>query len=145
VVKESSLKQARTFKEVTIPRRRSKPRRVKVSKLLLAKMRQARYLLWLLCSLIVADAIISNFIVRSGVGTEGNPFIQSIVGQTSFVFLKLSAALFSSLILWKVFKQHRRLGLASIILFVMLFTAILWWNLGIWFIGQHNIQVLSLI
>ena len=145
MVKENSLKQARTFKEVAIPRRRSKPRKAKVSKLLLVKMRQARYLLWLLCSLVVADAIISNFIVRKGVGTEGNPFIQSIVGQTSFVFLKLSAAFFSALILWRVFKQHRRLGLASIILFVMLFTAILWWNLGIWFIGQHNIQLPSLM
>ena len=141
MVKESSLKRSRISKEVVIPRRCSKPGKAKVNKLLLSKMRQARYLLCLLCSLVVADAIISNFIVRSEVGIEGNPFIQSIVGQTSFVFLKLSAALYSSLILWRVFKQHRRLGLASIILFVMVFTAILWWNLGIWFVGQHNILV----
>lgn len=141
--KENSLKHGKISKEITIPRRRSKPGKRKVNKLLRSKIRQARYLLWLLCSLVVADAIISNFIVRSGVGTEGNPFMQSIVGQTSFVFLKLSAAFFSSLILWKVFKQHRRVGLASITIFVILFTAIIWWNLGIWFIGQHNIQVLS--
>jgi len=139
VQKENSLKHGRISKENTITRRRSKLGKRKVNKLLLSRIRQARYLLWLLCSLVVADAIISNFIVQSGVGTEGNPFIESIVGQTSFVFLKLSAAFFSSLILWQVFKQHRRVGLASIIIFVILFTAILWWNLGIWFIGQHNI------
>jgi hypothetical protein len=141
VAKANSVKQARISKEVAIPRRRSRPGHRKVSKRLLAKMRQARNLLWLLCCLVVADAVISNFIVRSGFGTEGNPFIQSIVGQTSFIFLKLSAAFFSSLILWQVFSHHRRIGLASIILFVMLFTAILWWNLGIWFIAQHNIPV----
>lgn len=107
----------------------------------MSNMRQARYLLCLLCSLVVADAIVSNFIVRNGLGAEGNPFIQSVVGQASFVFLKLSAACFSSIILWKVFKRHQGLGLVSIVLFVVLFTAIIWWNLGIWFIGQHNVIV----
>ena len=142
MVRKNSLKQASNSKRAAIPRRRRfKLGQAKLNKLLRGRIRQARYLLCLLGSLIVADGIISNFIVLSGLGTEGNPFIQSIVGQTSFVFLKLIAAFFGALILWKVFKQHRRLGLASIIFFVVLYTAILWWNLGIWFISQHNILV----
>ena len=141
MVKEHSLKQANIARNVSIPRRRPRLGKGKASKLLLSKIRQARYLLLLLCGLVVADGIISNFIVQSGLGTEGNLFIQSIVGQTSFIFLKLSAAFLSSIILWKVFRRHHRLGLVSIILFVMLFTVIIWWNLGIWFIGQHNLLV----
>lgn len=139
--KDNSLKKDRIYKEVRTARRSSKHGKRRVSNTLLSKIRQARYLLCLLCSLVVADAVISNFIVRSGLGTEGNPFIQSIVGQTSFVFLKISAAFLSSLILWKIFKQHHRLGLVNIVLFVALYTAIIWWNLGIWFVGQHNVYV----
>ena len=141
VVKKNSREQAKISKEVVIPRHPSRYGQKRVSKKLLVSIHQARYLLCLLCSLVVADAVVSNFIVRNGLGTEGNPFIQSIVGQTSFVFLKLSAAFLSSIILWKVFRRHHRLGLVSIILFVMLFTVIIWWNLGIWFIGQHNLLV----
>jgi hypothetical protein len=141
VAKTGSLNQTSAHKTVAMPqRRRSKPRHMRMSKLLRSKIRRARYLLCLLFSLVVADGIISNFIVQSGLGREGNPFIQSIVGQTSFIFLKLSAAFISALILWKVFRQHTRLGLVSIIFFVMLYTAILWWNLTGWFIAQHNTQ-----
>jgi len=139
VAKTGLFHQTNAHKTVVIPQRRcSKPRHMRTSKLLRSKIRRARYLLCLLFSLVVADGIISNFIVQNGLGREGNPFIQSIVGQTSFIFLKLSAAFISALILWKVFRQHTRLGLVSIIFFVMLYTAILWWNLTGWFIAQHN-------
>ncbi len=141
MAKAGLLNQTSARKTVAMPqRRRSKPRHMRMSKLLRSKIRRARYLLCLLFSLVVADGIISNFIVQSGLGREGNPFIQSIVGQTSFIFLKLSAAFISALILWKVLKQHTRLGLISIIFFVMLYTAILWWNLTGWFIARHDIQ-----
>jgi hypothetical protein len=140
VAKTGSLTQTSALKTVVIPqRRRSKPRHTRMSELLHGRIRRARYLLCLLFSLVVADGIISNFIVQSGLGREGNPFIQSVVGQTSFIFLKLSAAFISALVLWKVFRKHTRLGLISIILFIMLYTAILWWNLTGWFIAQHNI------
>ena len=141
MAKKNSLKKANVSKRDAKPwHRRSKLSQGKVSKLLRSKIKQVRYLLYLLGSLVIADGIFSNFIVRSGFGKEGNPFIQSIVGQTSFVFIKLTGACLSALILWKVFKQHPRLGLASIIFFVVLYTAILWWNLSIWFIAQHNLQ-----
>lgn len=120
---------------------RFKRRKARVSKLLRRKMRQARYLLGLLASMIVADGLISNHIVNSGFGTEGNPFIESIVGQTSFISVKVAAAMISALIMWRVFRRHHRLGLASIILFVFLYTVILWWNLSVWFIGSHDVQI----
>ncbi len=124
----------------TVPqRRRSKLRQWKVSKLLRGKIRQARYLLCLLVGLVVADGLISNFIVQSGLGKEGNPFLQSIVGQTSFVFIKLVGAFISALLLWKVFRKHRKLGLVSIIFYIVVYTTILWLNLSTWFIASHNL------
>ena len=140
MARKNSLKQASIPKRAAIPpRRRSKRGQGKVSRLLRSKMREARYQLCLLGSLVVADGLISNYIVRSGLGREGNPFIQSIVGQTSFIFIKLTAAFISALILWKVFRKHPRLGLVSIIFFIVIYTAILWWNLTTWFIAQHNL------
>jgi len=128
-------------KSTAIPqRRRSKPRSRRITRLLRTRIRQARYLVVLLGSLVVADGVISNFIVQSGSGMEGNPFLQSIVGQTGFVFLKLSGALSGALILWRVFRRHTRLGLVSIIFFAVAYTAILWWNLATWFIGSYNLQ-----
>jgi hypothetical protein len=101
-------------------------------------VRQARYLVLLLGSLVVSDGLISNFIVQSGAGMESNPLTQGIVGQTSFVFVKLSAAIIGSLLLWKLFRQHPRLGRAGIIVFATLYTAIVWWNLTTWFVGSHG-------
>ena len=141
MARKNSLKQASISKRAAIPsRRRSKRGQGKVSRLLRSKMSEARYLLCLLGSLVVADGLISNYIVRSGLGREGNPFIQSIVGQTSFIFIKLTAAFIGALILWNVFRQHPRLGLVSIIFFVVLYTAIVWWNLTNWFVAEHNLR-----
>lgn len=138
------LKQNSIVKKATIPKTsHPKRRRVKVSKFLKSRMHQARYLIGLLACMVVADGLISNNIMSNRLGFEGNLIIESIVGQTSFVLLKLVAAIISALILWRVFKKHPRLGLVAIILFVLVYTAILWWNLFTWFIGTHNIQLLS--
>ena len=87
----------------------------------------------------VADGLISNFIVRNGLGEEGNPFLQSIVGQSSFIFIKFAGAVIGGVILWRVFRKHHRLGLASIIFYIVVYTTILWLNLATWFIAQHNL------
>ncbi len=139
MAKASLLKQSSIPGEAAIPKTsRPKRRRVKVSKFLKSRMQQARYLIGLLASLVVADGLISNHIMSNGIGTESNLIIESIVGQTSFVLIKLTAAIVSALILWKVFKRYPRLGLVYVILFVIIYTGILWWNLFTWFIGTHS-------
>jgi hypothetical protein len=123
-----------------VPRRsRLRLRQRKMSKWLHGKIRQARYLLILLVGLVVADGLISNFIVQNGLGKEGNPFIQNIVGQSSFVFIKLVGAFISAIILWRVIRKHTRLGLVSIIFYIVVYTTILWLNLMTWFIASHNL------
>ena len=137
MAKRNSLKQLSISKRAAKPRRwRSKLGQGKVSRLLRGKIHQARYLLCLLVVLIIADGLISDFLVRSGLGREGNPFIQGIVGQTSFLSTKVLAALLGGLLLWRVFCRHPKLGRISIIFFVVVYTAILWWNLTMFFIAQ---------
>ena len=139
MAKASLLKQSSIPREAAIPKTsRPKRRRVKVSKFLKSRMQQARYLIGILACLVVADGLISNHIMSNGVGTESNLIIESIVGQTSFVLIKVIAAIISAMILWKVFKKHPRAGLVYIIFFVIIYTGILWWNLFTWFIGTHS-------
>lgn len=129
---KNSFKQA-SISKVDLSRKQGK---LKSGRLLPVRIRRAGYLLCLLLGLVVVDGLLSNFIVQMGVGQEGNPFIRSIVGQTSFISIKLLAALIGGLLLWRVFIRHPKLGLVSIIFFVVLYTAILWWNLAIFFIAQ---------
>ena len=142
MTRKASKKQVNLSKQTSVTQHsRPKTRRGRISKLLLSKMRQVRFLLCLLGSLMVADGLISNFIVRNGLGEEGNPLLQSIVGQSSFIFIKLAGAVIGGILLWRVFKKHHRLGLASIIFYILVYTTILWLNLATWFIAQHDIVI----
>ena len=97
-----------------------------------AGSRQMKYVLVTLVCLVVADGIISRFLVRYGLGREGNPFMQTLVGQNNFLIIKLSAALLCALILWDLRKTRPRVALSTSLLFVVLYTVIVFWNLGIY-------------
>lgn len=137
VVEYSQLMVKNSFKKASISKVDLSRKQGKLkSGRLPARIRRAGYLLCLLLGLVVVDGLLSNFIVQMGVGKEGNPFIRSIVGQTSFISIKLLSALIGGLLLWRVFIRHPKLGLVSIIFFVVFYTAIVWWNLAIFFIAQ---------
>ena len=94
--------------------------------------RQMKYILVTLVGLVVADGIISRFLVRYGLGREGNPFLQTLVEDNNFLLIKLVGALLCALILWDLYKTRPRASLASSLLFVVLYTVIVFWNLGIY-------------
>ena len=91
-----------------------------------------KYILVTLVGLVVADGIISRFLVRYGLGREGNPFLQTLVGDNNFLLIKLVGALLCALILWDLYKTRPRAALSSSLLFVGLYTVIVFWNLGIY-------------
>ena len=91
-----------------------------------------KYVLATLVSLVVADGIISRFIVRNGLGREANPVLQALVGENNFLLIKLAAALICALILWDLFKTRPKLALSSSLVFIVLYTAILFWNIGMY-------------
>ena len=93
--------------------------------------RQMKYVLVTLVALVVADGIVSRFLVSYGLGHEWNPFLQTFVGQDYFLLIKLGAALLCALILWDIHKTRPRAALASSLFFVVLYTVLVYWNLGI--------------
>jgi hypothetical protein len=93
-----------------------------------------KYVLVTLVGLVVADGIVSRFLVRYGLGREGNPFLQTLVGQNNFLLIKLLGALLCALILWDLYKRRPRIALTSSLLFVVLYTVVVYWNLGIYLV-----------
>jgi len=90
--------------------------------------------LGVLTGLIVSDGLISYFLVRYGLGQEGNPFLQTLVGEGNFLVIKVLAALLCAFILWDIYKQWPKLALISTSCFVALYTGVVSWNLFVFFI-----------
>jgi len=101
-----------------------------------AGTRQIKYLLCTLVALVAADGLISQFLVRSGLGREGNPFLRNWVGEGNFLAIKVVGALVCSLILWDIYKRWPKLVLISSSAFVAVYTGIVLWNLFVYVIGQ---------
>ena len=90
-----------------------------------------KYLLGLLVLLVVADGLLTQLLITDGKAREGNPFLQSIVGENIFIVLKVAGALLCALILWDIYKRHPRVALISTSCFVAFYGVIVLWNLSL--------------
>jgi hypothetical protein len=98
------------------------------------RLRKIEYLLGTLLSLVVADGIISQFLIKSGIGQEGNPFLRTIVTEGNFLIVKMCGAVVCVLILWNMARRVPRLVFIVSVSLVAVYTAILFWNLAMFFI-----------
>jgi len=98
--------------------------------------RQMKYILLSLVVLVVSDGLISQFLIRYGLGHEGNPFLRTFVTEGNFLLLKVVGALLGALILWDIHRSRPRLALISSLVFVALYTGIVLWNVAVFFITQ---------
>ena len=104
---------------------------LKVPKSLSLKNRTMRLMLYTLFGLVVADGLITEFLVTNGHASEVNPFLQAWVGHDSFLAIKVSGAFLATLLLWIKYNTNPKLiyiftgGLLTIytsIVFMSLFT-----------------------
>lgn len=87
-----------------------------------------RYMLYLLLALVVADGILSNFLVLQNMGYELNPFLKGLVDGEYLLTLKACGALLAVVMLWGIYKRLPRAAAICSLSFVVLYTAILYWN-----------------
>ncbi|MFC1935112.1 DUF5658 family protein [Chloroflexota bacterium] len=97
---------------------------------------RTRLLLGVLVGIVVADGLISNFIVTNRFGVEANPFLQAWVGREEFLVIKLVGALLAALLLWDMHKRNRKAAFITTLCFVILYTLIVFWNLFAFLITQ---------
>ncbi len=100
----------------------------------LIRLRKVEYLLGTLLSLVVADGIISQFLVKSGIGQEGNPFLKVLVAENDFLIVKMCGAIICILILWNKAKRLPRLVFILSSCLVALYTIILFWNIVVFLV-----------
>lgn len=98
------------------------------------RLRRVGYLLGTLLSLVVADGLISQFLIESGIGKEGNPFLKVLVTESNFLIVKMCGAIICVLILWNMAKRLPRLVLIVSSCLVAIYTIILFWNIVVFLV-----------
>jgi len=89
---------------------------------------QMRFMLYLLLALVVADGILSNFLILQNLGFELNPFLKDLVGGEYLLPLKACGALLAVAMLWSVYKRTPKIAVICSLSFVVFYTTILYWN-----------------
>lgn len=99
----------------------------------LTTMPPIKYLLAALASLVIGDGLITEFLVQRGLGREGNPLLQDLVGEWGFLAAKFAGALVCVFILADIHKRWPKLAMISTSCFVVCYGAIVIWNLYVFF------------
>ena len=111
---------------------------LRVPKHLRIERRTVRYTFYALFGAIVADGVISQFLVTRGYGSEGNHLLTSWVGGESFLGIKISGAFLATCLLWVKYNEKPRLVNVIAIVALAIYTAILYWNLFVYFVVLLN-------
>ena len=82
-----------------------------------------------LACLVVADGVITDFLISRGFGFEANPFLEFWVRNNYFIILKLVGGVLSALLLWDIHKRHASAAFFTSVFLVTAYTAIVFWNL----------------
>ena len=95
-----------------------------------------KYLIGFLVGFEILDGVMSHFLIRSGLGREGNPLLEPLVGEVNFIILKVVGGLICALILWDIYKRFPRVALISTSVFLAFYVMIVFWNLGVYLIAR---------
>jgi len=109
---------------------------LKVPKRFKVRSRMMRLMLYTLFGLIVADCLLTKFLVTNGHALEVNPFLQVWVGQDSFLAIKVSGAFLAALLLWVRYNTKPKLIHTTTVVFLVFYTGIVFWNLSVFLITQ---------
>jgi hypothetical protein len=102
---------------------------------------ESRTVKFVLCALfftVVADGLLSQFLVTGGYGWEGNPLLMSWVGGDGFLALKVAGAFLATLLLWIKYNAKPRLVYTVAVVALCSYTIIVYWNLFVFCFTAFN-------
>jgi Domain of unknown function (DUF5658) len=85
-------------------------------------------LLTILVVLVVADGLITRFIINNRLGAEANVFLQSWVQSDSILIIKLVGSVLAALILWRLYLRNHKTGWILTSFFASAYFLIIIWN-----------------
>lgn len=92
-----------------------------------------RILLGALFAAVVADGVITEFLVHNGLALEANPFLRVWIGRDAFLAFKVLGGLLASLYLYMLYRRRPRLSFYCSFCCLAAYTTIIFWNLHILF------------
>ena len=107
---------------------------LKIPKSLSVKSHTMRLMLYSLFGVIVADGLLTKFLVTNGHALEVNPFLQAWVAQDLFLAIKVSGAFLVTLFLWIKYNAKPKLIYRITAVFLVFYTSIVFWNLFVFLI-----------
>jgi len=102
---------------------------LKVPKYLRIENRAVRYALFALFAAIVADGLLTQFLITGGYGSETNPLLQSLVGTEAFLPIKISGGFLATAFLWIKYNAAPKRVHTVIVVALVFYTVIVYWNL----------------
>ena len=109
---------------------------MKASELSFVTVRQISCLLGAMFALVVADGLITNFLMIHGLGREWNPLLQTFVGGESFLQIKVAGAFLSVVILWEIYKKRPQTATIGSFCILIFYTGIVYWNLFVFLLAH---------
>ena len=110
----------------------------KVRKSLHIESRAVRCALCALFCAIVADGLLTEFLVTGGHGSEINPLLITLIGGRSFLYIKIAGAFLVSLFLWIKYNADPRPVYRTTVVALTIYTGIVYWNLSLYFFVLVN-------
>jgi hypothetical protein len=87
-----------------------------------------RQLIALFCSLELLDAVVTFWAINQGLVWEGNALVARMAGSWSFIFVKLTGAVLSGLVIQIMHKHFPKLATAAAVSIVVFYGFVLAWN-----------------
>ncbi len=100
---------------------------------------QIRYLWVMLVALIVADGVITNFLVQYGLAFESNPLLQEIAGGPALTWVKIAGSGIIVLALHRIRTKDPLKAARASVLGVIAYTGIVYWNLLAFAVAQLSL------
>ena len=88
-----------------------------------------RILLGSLFAAIIADGVITRFLVHNGFAQEGNLILEYWVTEDKFLSIKILGGLLAAIYLWGIYRRHPKMSLCCTSIFVIGYSLIIYWNL----------------
>jgi hypothetical protein len=110
-------------------------RALNISSRLHIKSRTVRYTFYALFCIVVADGLITQFLVTAGYGSEANPFLVHWASHGMFLAIKVSGAFLATLLLWINYNVKPKLVYTITVVFLVFYTTIVIWNLSVFFLA----------
>ena len=94
-------------------------------------MRRMKLALGCLIFFEVADGVLTNLLVRGGIGHEGNPLMRPLAGSGALVLVKIAGVLVCAAILLDIYRRSPALAQRAATCLAALCAVIVLWNLGL--------------